>query len=173
MRRVLCILVAALAAVPGFATDGVVRQAGLPVPDAEVSVLGAPGLVRTDALGRFRLPAAQRPPFEVLVTLPGGLPARPIRVARLPAQGPLVLDVELAFAESLTVTAGAAPHIESTPAAGMTLVSGRDLEVRAPAMLAEAIENVAGVSAVSEGQAAVSYPQGPPGPPVSLSVSGI
>ena len=52
---------------------------GLPVADAEVSVLGRPGHVLTGADGRFVLVPSPRPPFEILVALPGGRQARPVR----------------------------------------------------------------------------------------------
>ena len=53
------------------------RGLGLPVADAEVSVLGRPGHVLTDADGRFVLVPTPRPPFDVLVVLPGGRHSRP------------------------------------------------------------------------------------------------
>ena len=58
------------------------------------------------------------------------------------------------MSESLTVS-GSAPSITSSPAAGTTTVSGRDIAVRQPSNLMQALENVAGVNQVSEGQAAV------------------
>ena len=53
------------------------------------------------------------------------------------------------------MTAGAAPTIEATPANGTTIVPKQDIESRQPLNLTQAVENVAGVSSVSEGQAAV------------------
>ena len=67
----------------------------------------------------------------------------------------MTLEVRWTLAESATVTAGSAPGLESTPASGLSLVTARDLHARAPANLAQALENVAGASTVSEGQAAV------------------
>ena len=130
------------------------KERGLPVADAEVSVLGRPGHVLTDAEGRFVLVPTPRPPFDVLVVLPGGRHSRPIRVEALPP-GALSLEVEWAVDESLTVTAETAPGLEGSPASGLTLVSAPDLAGRAPSNLAQALENVAGASTVSEGQAAV------------------
>ncbi len=53
------------------------------------------------------------------------------------------------------MTAGAAPTIEATPASGTTIVPKQDIESRQPSNLTQSVENVAGVSSVSEGQAAV------------------
>jgi iron complex outermembrane receptor protein len=132
----------------------VLKDGGQPVADAQVSVLGRTGHVPTDAEGRFVLVPTPRVPFEVLVTLPGGRALAPIRVATLP-EGPWVLEVAWHIAESITVAEPVAPGIESPPASGLTLLVTTDMEEREPTNLAEALENVAGASSVSEGQAAV------------------
>lgn len=146
----------ALSPVPALALEGrvVLKADGTAVADAEVTVLGRAGSVRTDADGRFQWTPTPRPPFEVLVVLPGGRYVKPILVQELPT-GPLTLEVAWQLSESVTVTAGSAPTAEGAPAAGMTLISGRDIEERSPANLTQALEGVAGVSVVSEGQAAV------------------
>ena len=53
------------------------------------------------------------------------------------------------------VVSGAAPTIDTSPAAATTLLTSRDVEMRHPATLSQALDVVAGVSAISEGQAAV------------------
>jgi outer membrane receptor protein involved in Fe transport len=138
------------------ALDGrvVLKDRGLPVADAEVSVLGRPGHVLTGPDGGFVLVPSPRPPFEVLVALPGGRTSRPVRFDALPA-GVLTVEVEWTIDEAVTVTAEGAPGLESPPAGGLTLVPARDIAGRAPSNLAQALENVAGASTVSEGQAAV------------------
>lgn len=137
----------------------VVLAGGAPVASAEVSILGLSGVQRTDSDGRFEWKPNPTPPFEVLVVLPGGRYMRPIRVERLPESGVVTIEVAPLAAESVTVS-GVAPTIESTPVAGMTLVPRADLELRQPANLTEALEGVAGVSPVSEGQAAVPAVRG-------------
>ena len=112
------------------------------------------GHVLTDAEGRFVLAPSLRPPFELLVVLPGGRYARPVRFDTADVQ-PLVVAVEWQIEESVTVTAGSAPGLEGPPASGMTLVTAADVSSRAPSNLAQALENVAGASTQSEGQAAV------------------
>ena len=65
---------------------------------------------RTDASHWQPSPA---PPFEVLVVLPGGRYMKPFAVAALPESGPVLIAVEPLAEEAVTVTAGAAPTIES------------------------------------------------------------
>lgn len=129
------------------------QQSGQALAHADVSILGQSGSARTDAQGRFTWLAPLRPPFEVLVLLPNGSLARPMLVETLEA-GEVTLRVDSAVSEQITVS-GAAPSIDATPAAGMTSISGRDISVRAPENLIQALENVAGVNQVSEGHAGV------------------
>jgi outer membrane receptor protein involved in Fe transport len=158
-RTTLCAVL--MAAAPVAAFEGrVVTRAGVAVAGAEVTVLGRPGSAITDAQGRFTLQPDPRPPFEVLVLLPGGRAVRPLRLESLAAAEEVVLEVDVAFEDAVTVTAGAAPRIESTPASGTTLLGGREIAVRAPHHLTQLLENVAGVSGVSEGQAAVPAVRG-------------
>jgi hemoglobin/transferrin/lactoferrin receptor protein len=138
-----------------FAFEGlVVLPGGAPAAGAEVSILGFAGVQRTDAAGRFEWKPSPAPPFEVLIVLPGGRYASPVRVETIPASGPVKIEVGPFLSESVTVT-GAATTIENAPAAGTALVPRADLEMRQPANLTQALESVAGVSQVSEGQAAV------------------
>jgi hemoglobin/transferrin/lactoferrin receptor protein len=75
-------------------------------------------------------------------------------VTTLDGAAELTVTITPLVSESITVS-GSAPSIETTPAAGSTTVSGRDVAVRQPANLMQAVENVPGVNQVSEGQAAV------------------
>jgi len=142
-----------VAAVPAIAFEGRLVHLGTaaPVAGAEVSVLGRTGVVRTDADGRFTWTPDPAPPFELLVVLPGGHYMKPVFITHLPAKGVLTIEVSPLVSETVTVAAGAAPRIETTPGSGMTLLSAHDLEVRQPANLTQALENVAGVSTVSRG----------------------
>ncbi len=153
---VLCLLTA----VPAFALEGRIVDArtGAPVANAEVSILGRPGVARTDSDGRFEWRPDPVPPFEVLIILAGGGYVNPILVERLD-KGPWLLSVTPVLEERVTVTA-AAPGIESTPGAATAMVPREDIEVRQPATIAQLLENVAGVSKVSEGQAAVPVVRG-------------
>ncbi len=149
LAAVLLVMSAApAAAFPGRVIDD---RTGNPVANAEVSILGMTGSVKTDAAGRFTWTPDPKPPFEILVILPTGALAKPVLIETLGAEVTVRVS---AIAEQVTVT-GAAPSIDASPAAGMTSVSGRDIAVRSPENLIQALENVAGVNQVSEGHAGV------------------
>ena len=157
----LLILVVAGHAAAASAFDGrVVRKdTGRPVADAEVSVLGRAGSVRTDEEGRFRWTPDPRPPFEMLVVLPGRGYVKPILVESL-RDGGVTLEVSPTVEESVMVVAGSAPSVEAAPASGVTVVPADDIRGRQPANVAQAVENVAGTATVSEGHAAVPAVRG-------------
>jgi len=157
MPRVALILFCLSFAASARAFEGrvVMQDTRQPVADAEVSVLGRPGVARTDAEGRFVWTPDPPPPFEVLVILPGGRYMRPVLIQRLPANGPLTVEVAPLVSETVSVTAGAAPWIETAPGSGMTLLTSTDISTRQPVNLTQMLENVAGASTVSEGHAAV------------------
>jgi len=156
MRIAVVSLLAVLSvAAPAFAFKArVVDQRGRPVAKATVSILGRTGEAITDSEGRFEWKPDPPPPFEILVIDAAGSYSRPVIISELNAEQELVVTVAPLVSESVMVS-GSAPSIEATPAAGATSVSGRDIAVRQPTNLMQAIENVAGVNQVSEGQAAV------------------
>jgi hemoglobin/transferrin/lactoferrin receptor protein len=149
-------LVLLLIVAPALALEGrvVSRATGAPVANAEVVVLGLTGVAFTDADGRFTWKPDPQPPFEILVILPGGRLMRPVLVERVPADGPVTIEVSPLAEEAITVV-GSAPSIESTPVAGTTTLSRREIQERQAANLTQALGAIAGVSMVSEGQAAV------------------
>lgn len=151
-----------LIAAPAFALDGIVidTRTGKAIANAEVSILGRPGAVRTDAEGRFRWQPDPAPPFEVLIVLPGERYMKPVLIESLPAAGELRIEVSPLVSEEVTVTGGAAPDIHTTAANAATLLTRADLETRQPVNLMQVLENVAGVSQVSEGHAAVPAVRG-------------
>jgi iron complex outermembrane receptor protein len=156
------VAVVATTANAAFALEGrlVDKRTGQPIAGAEVMIVGLEGSVKTDADGRFTWKPDPTPPFEVLVILPGGRLTRPAFVKSLDAAAVLTINVEPAVNEEVTVTAGLAPSIDTAPGAGMTMLSGRDVALRQPANLMQALENVPGVTQVSEGQAAVPAVRG-------------
>lgn len=162
IRFALPLLLAASTAQAAFAFEGRVvdHRTGAAIAGAQITIVGLQGSVRTDADGRFSWKPDPRPPFVILVMLPGGVVAKPIQVDTLDAVGVLNVRVEAAVSEEVTVAAGVAPSIETAPGAGMTMLSPRDVAMRAPANLMQAVENVPGVSQVSEGQAAVPAVRG-------------
>jgi hemoglobin/transferrin/lactoferrin receptor protein len=143
------------AALEAFEGRVVFKATGDPVAGAEVTVLTSNVTQITSSDGTFRWEPTPALPFEVLVVLPGGRYMRPFSVVGFPADGPVVIEVEPIAEESVIVTAGAAPTIEATPANGTTIVPKVDIQSRQPFNLTQTVENVAGVSSVSEGQAAV------------------
>ncbi len=170
-RAGLALLLSLFAVAPAFALTGrVVRPDGTPVAGAEVSILGRTGTATTDAAGRFTWTPDPALPFEVLVVAPGGVFMKPILVERLDTQ-PLVLMVESLVSERILVS-GAAPDIESTPTAATASLSQGEIQTRLPSNLAQALENVAGVSQVSEGQAAVPAVRGLSGGRTLILIDG-
>jgi outer membrane receptor protein involved in Fe transport len=150
----LCFLLAAAA--PALALDGRVidDRTGKPVANVEVTILGRPGVVYTNADGRFTWKPDPVPPFEIMVILPGERFTKPFLVERLPPDGLLEVRISPLVDETVTVTAGAAPDIEATLGNATTLVPSREILSRQPANLTQALESVVGVSSVSEGHAA-------------------
>ena len=130
----------------------VAEQDGQPVAHAEVLVLGRTHTARTDPDGRFVLIPDPTPPFELLVILPGGRYTRPVLVEKIPAEGALVVTVAPVLTDSVLVTPGVAPGIQTAPANATTLVTGGDIQTRQPQNLSQALETTPGVSNVSEGQ---------------------
>ena len=140
---------------PALAFRGrIVDRDGKPVANATVSILGRTGEAITDQEGRFVWQPDPPAPFEVLVIDAAGHYSRPILIEALDAAAELVVTIAPILNESVTVS-GSAPSIESTPGAATASLSARDVAVRQPTNLMQAIENVPGVNQVSEGQAAV------------------
>jgi outer membrane receptor protein involved in Fe transport len=156
MRVAILVVAVSLALpLPALAFKGrVVDDQGRPVAKATVSILGRTGEAITDQDGRFEWKPDPPPPFEILVIDAGGNYSKPVIVTDLEPDAEVTVTVTPLISESVMVS-GSAPSIEATPGAGTTSISGRDVAVRQPANLMQAIENVAGVNQVSEGQAAV------------------
>ncbi len=161
-RALATALVLAFLATEAAAFEGrlVDARTGAPVAGAEVNIVGQTGSVRSDADGRFTWRPDPRPPFTVLIILADGRVARPVHVETADWSTVLTLLVESAFTEEVNVAAGVAPSIDAAPGAGLTLVTGREIAMRAPTNLLQTLENVPGVSQVSEGQAAVPTVRG-------------
>ena len=136
----------------------IVTSEGKPVAGGEVTILGHTGVARTDADGRFTWTPDPPPPFEILVIAPGGVYMKPVLVEHLAGSG-IEITVTPLVSEVVTVS-GSAGSIETTPASGTATLTAREIQTRTPANLVQALENVAGVSQVSEGQAAVPAVRG-------------
>lgn len=160
LRVFIALILLAVASAPASASEGRVvdKKTGAPIEGAEVTIVGLPGSVKTDKDGRFSWKPDPRPPFVVVVVLPGGRVAKPIEITQL--SGALDLSVESVVSEEVTVAAGVAPSIEASLGAAMTMLTRSDVDQRGPANLMQVVENVPGVNQVSEGQAAVPAVRG-------------
>jgi hemoglobin/transferrin/lactoferrin receptor protein len=144
-----------IAATPLWALSGVVIDARsrTPVANAEVTIVGQRGSARTGTDGRFEWALPAVAPAVFVVILPDGRVGRPIRVTMLDDATAVTLLVEVAVAESVDVS-GTAPAIDVSAASSMSLVPAADIGLRHPATVGEILENIPGVSVISEGQAA-------------------
>ncbi|MBI4168863.1 MAG: TonB-dependent receptor [Acidobacteria bacterium] len=120
-----------------------------------MSIVGHPGSTRTDGEGRFVWQPDPELPFAVLVILPDGRYAPPVLVEQVPAEGSLLIRTQPALVETVTVTTGAAPHIEAPPAAGLRSMARQEIEQRHTLHLADLLEDVPGVGRIDEGHSAV------------------
>lgn len=130
--------------------------AGNPVAGAQISVVDQTGSARTDSDGRFRLAPPPRFPATLLVVGSRGEIFPPIYVdAPVPE-----LRLEPAYRETVTVTGGATPNIEGTPAAAPVIVGAEEIEQRKPTHVAQAIATTPGVALRGEGSPAVPVVRG-------------
>lgn len=134
------------------------ERTGTPIGGAVVSVVGLRGTVRADGDGRFEWTPSPPLPFQLVVTLPGGQVAGPVSIDALDG-GEAVVLVNPLVDEAVTVL-GVAPSIDTSPAAGMAVLSSRQIAQRNPGTLMQALEGMPGVSQVSEGHAAVPAVRG-------------
>ena len=148
-----CLLSLLPAAAEAFQGRLIDRRTGRPVAGADIGIAGLAGTVRTGADGGFVWSPDPPLPFDVLIMLPGGRLAKAVRVVAW-GDGPVVIHVEAALVETLTVS-GSAPSVDAPPGSAATLVSATDIQRRAPANVMQALEAVAGVSGLAEGQTAV------------------
>lgn len=128
---------------------------GTPATGYEISVVGRPISVTADAQGRFRISPDPVLPFQIVAVGSAGDVSPAIDIAALPEAGPLEVRIPEAFRDTVTVTAGVAPGLETTPAAAATLVGQEDLEQRRPQRLAEVLEAVPGTQSSGEGPTGV------------------
>jgi len=142
-------------AAPAMALGGTVIDARsrAPIANADVTIVGQRGSARTGPDGTFEWALPVAPPLVFVVILPDGLVSRPVHVTTLDEGARITLVVEPAVAESVDVT-GAAPSIDVSAGASTSLLTARDIGLRHPTTVGEILENVPGVSVISEGQSA-------------------
>ena len=155
MRRILFFFLFFSPAFAGAFDGLLLRTDGSPAAGYEVSVVGLPISVTTNGEGRFRISPDPALPFRLVATSPGGEVSAPIEIAAIPEQGLLEAAIPATFQDSVTVTSGVAPGLETLPAAATTTVGQEDLEQRRPHRLVDAVQGIAGVSRSEEGPTGV------------------
>lgn len=129
---------------------------GKPVAGAQISVVDQVGTARTDGDGRFRFVPDPKLPATLLVVGSRGELFPPVYLTTRAAEIRLA-DV---YRESVTVTTGATPNIEGTPASAPVVIGAEELEQRKPAHVADALATTPGVSLRGEGPPAVPVVRG-------------
>lgn len=133
-----------------------VDAAGAPVAAAQVSVVDTKGTARTDADGRFTLVPDPQLPATLIVVGSRGEVYPPLPLPSFAAE----LRLEPAYRESVTVSSGATPNIEGTPAAASVVIGFEDLEQRKPSHVVDAVALTPGITIRGEGPAAVPVVRG-------------
>jgi outer membrane receptor protein involved in Fe transport len=90
-----------------------------------------------------------------MVVLPTGQALPPVRVETIPPDGNLVIQLNPALVQRVTVTPGTAPHIEASPASALGAIAREDIEQRASLHLADLLENLPGAGELEEGHSVV------------------
>jgi iron complex outermembrane receptor protein len=139
----------------------IVDPEGAPLGGARITVIGRAGSVVADRDGRARLQPDPEPPFTLFVARPDGVALKPVTIAELSGDSPLVVTVEPA-GETVTVVSGAVPDLELSPGAAITVLGRADLTQRLPESLPLALENVPGAGHTGDGLSAVPGLRGLP-----------
>jgi outer membrane receptor protein involved in Fe transport len=133
-----------------------VDPSGKPIAGAQISVVDQTGTARTDADGRFSLTPDPQLPATLVVIGSRGEIFPPFYLETLTAE----VRLDPAYRESITVTTGATPNIEGTPAAAPVVIGVEEIEQRKPAHVVEAIATTPGVTVRGEGPPAVPVVRG-------------
>jgi outer membrane receptor protein involved in Fe transport len=129
---------------------------GKPVAGAQISVADQRTTTRTDLDGNFTLTPDPQLPATLIVVGSRGELFPPIYVTQFGAE----IHLDPSYRESISVTAGATPNIEGTPASAPIVFGSEEIEQRKPAHVVEAIATAPGVSIRGEGPPAVPVVRG-------------
>ncbi len=161
-RQIAIVLLVFCAAASAAAHDCyLVTPEGVPLAGARVMVIGRGDSIVADSEGRFVLDPVPDPPFVLFVARSDGVALRPVTVAEVPADGPLVVQVSAA-GETVTVVSGVVPDLELPPAVASTVMGRGDLDQRLPAQLFQTLENLPGGGTSGDGHSAVPSIRGLP-----------
>ena len=131
-----------------------------------------PPRIRSDRSGRqIRVATESGASSRIRRHPPGRVVCRPIHFATLDEANGVTLLVEGAIAQSMDVS-GTAPAIEVSTGASTSLVNGADITLRHPVTVGEILENIPGVSVISEGQSATPAIRGLARGRTSIMVDG-
>jgi outer membrane receptor protein involved in Fe transport len=155
MRRLPFLALVLAFPVYGFQSR-LVNAEGKAVVAAQISVVDGKGTARTDAEGRFNIAPDPQLPATLIVVGSRGELYPPIHVTEFAAE----LRLEPAYRESVTVSSGATPNIEGTPAAAPVVIGFEEIEQRKPAHVVDAVATTPGVAIRGEGPAAVPVVRG-------------
>ncbi len=153
--RIALILVLLSAPADAFVST-LVDADGRAIAFAQISVADQRGHARTDAAGRFTLTPDPQFPAKLIVVGNGGELFPPVIVDAAAPE----IRMAAAFRESVTVTQGAAPNVEGTPASAPVVIGGEELEQRKPGHVVDALAATPGVSIRGEGATAVPVVRG-------------
>ncbi|HEX9982144.1 MAG TPA: TonB-dependent receptor [Thermoanaerobaculia bacterium] len=129
---------------------------GRPIAGAQISVVDQSVTARTDAEGSFTLEPEPRLPATLIIVGSNGELFPPLYVQTATNE----LRVAEVYRETVSVSTGATPNIERTPASAPVLVGAQEIEQRRPQRIAEAIATTPGVSLRGEGPPAVPVVRG-------------
>lgn len=167
------LLLLALQTPPLLAIEGrVLLPDGQPAIGSQVSVVGRSKSARVGAEGVFRLDPDPSFPATLIVIGNRGEVYPPVHVQAAPDDGLLVVQLQAAYQESVTVVSGVAPNIESSPAAAVGVAGQEDLDERQPHHLADIVEGFAGIGRTETSAAAVPVIRGLSGGRTLLLVDG-
>jgi iron complex outermembrane receptor protein len=156
------VICAVAAALPAAAVECRVQTVdGAALAGARITVVGGGPSAVADGDGRFDLDPVPELPFVLFVARPDGVALRPVTVAELPEEPPLVIVVEAA-GEEVRVVSGVVPDLELPPAVASTVIGRGDLRQRIPVQLFQTIENLPGSNVSGDGRAAVPSLRGLP-----------
>jgi outer membrane receptor protein involved in Fe transport len=133
-----------------------IDPSGKPLSGAQISVVDQRSTARTDSDGRFTLRPDPQLPATLLIIGSRGELFPPLYLQELAAE----IRLDAAYRESVTVSSGATPNIEGTPAAAPVVYGVEEIEQRKPAHVAEAIATTPGVTLRGEGPPAVPVVRG-------------
>lgn len=129
---------------------------GNPIAGAQISIVDRAATARTGSDGRFQFPVDPDLPATLIVVGSRGELYPPLHVEML------LSEVALAevYRESVTVSSGATPNTEGTPASARAVIGSEEIEQSKPQHVVDAVATMPGVTIRGEGPPAVPVVRG-------------